>query len=49
MDDAGLQKKAYDMGLVLEKQPRPQALAAFLKQELDKWGKVARAAHMSAN
>ena len=49
VDDAGLQKKAYDMGLVLEKQPRPQALAAFLKQELDKWGKVARAAHMSAN
>lgn len=49
VDDVGLQKKAYDMGLVLEKQPRPQALATFLKQELDKWGKVARAAHMSAN
>jgi tripartite-type tricarboxylate transporter receptor subunit TctC len=49
VDDAGLQKKAYDMGLVLDKQPRPQALATFLKQELDKWGKVARAAHMSAN
>jgi hypothetical protein len=38
VDDAGLQKKAYDMGLVLEKQPRPP-LAAFLKQELDKWGR----------
>lgn len=49
VDDAELQKKAYDMGLVLEKQPRPQALAAFLQQELDKWGKVARAAHMSVN
>ncbi|MDR0226427.1 MAG: tripartite tricarboxylate transporter substrate binding protein [Burkholderiaceae bacterium] len=49
VDDAELQKKAYDMGLVLEKQPRPQALATFLQQELDKWGKVARAAHMSAN
>lgn len=49
VDDAGLQRKAYDMGLVLEKQPRPQALAAFLNQELDKWGKVAKAAHMGAN
>lgn len=49
VDDGELQKKAYDMGLVLEKQPRPQALASFLAQELDKWGKVARAAHMSVN
>lgn len=49
LQDPGLQKQAYDMGLVLEKNPQPQALAAFLDGELAKWGQVARAAKMTAN
>jgi len=49
LQDPGLQKQAYDMGLVLEKNPQPQALAAFLDGELAKWGQVAKAAKMTAN
>ncbi|WP_404301296.1 Bug family tripartite tricarboxylate transporter substrate binding protein [Alicycliphilus denitrificans] len=49
LQDPGLQKQAYDMGLVLEKDPQPQALASFLNSELSKWGQVAKAAKMTAN
>jgi len=49
LQDPGLQKQAYDMGLVLEKDPQPQALASFLHSELAKWGQVAKAAKMTAN
>ncbi|WP_313295858.1 tripartite tricarboxylate transporter substrate binding protein [Diaphorobacter sp.] len=47
--DNHLQQQAYDMGLLLEKNPTPQGLSAFLQSELDKWSKVAKAAHMTAN
>ena len=47
--DPHLQKQAYDMGLQLEKSPTPEALSIFLKSELDKWSKVAKAANMTAN
>ena len=49
LQDPGLQKQAYDMGLVLEKHPQPQALASFLHSELAKWGQVAKAAKMTVN
>jgi tripartite-type tricarboxylate transporter receptor subunit TctC len=47
--DEGLKRKAYDMGLVLESNPTPDALAQFLKAELQKWSKVAQAAKITAN
>lgn len=47
--DSHLQQQAYDMGLLLEKNPSPQGLAQFLTSELDKWSKVAKAAKMTVN
>lgn len=49
LQDPGLQKQAYDMGLVLENDPQPEALASFLSSELTKWSQVAKAAKMTAN
>lgn len=49
LHDEKLKRSAYDMGLILENDPQPAALASFLDNELDKWGRVAKAAHMSAN
>lgn len=49
LQEPALQKHAYDMGLVLEKDPTPQALARFLDSELAKWSQVAKAAKMSVN
>ncbi|MGE8320207.1 MAG: tripartite tricarboxylate transporter substrate binding protein [Comamonas sp.] len=49
LQDAALQSQAYTMGLVLEKDPEPRALAAFLDGELAKWSQVAKAAKMSVN
>jgi len=49
LQEPSLQKQAYDMGLVLEKNPEPGALATFLNDELAKWSKVAKAANMSEN
>lgn len=47
--DSHLQKQAYDMGLLLEANPTPQALASFLNSELSKWSQVAKATNMTAN
>jgi len=44
--DPGLQKRAYEMGLVLESDPTPQALAAHLDSEITKWRGVAQAANI---
>lgn len=49
LQDDGLKRRAYDMGLVLETAPSPAALASFLDSELAKWSKVAKATNMSAN
>ena len=49
VQDPALQKQAYEMGLVLDKNPEPQALATFLTSELAKWSQVAKAAKMTAN
>ena len=49
VQDPALQKQAYEMGLVLDKNPEPQALATFLSSELAKWSQVAKAAKMTAN
>lgn len=49
LKDEGLKRRAYDMGLVLEAEPTPAALASFLDSELAKWGQVAKATNMSAN
>lgn len=44
--DPSLQKRAYDMGLVLESNPTPQGLAAHLNSEIAKWHAVAQAANI---
>jgi len=44
--DPGLQKRAYEMGLVLESEPTPQALATHLDKEITKWRGVAQAANI---
>ena len=49
LEEPVLQKQAFDMGLVLEKDPQPQALAGFLNSELAKWSQVAKASNMTAN
>jgi len=49
LNDETLKRRAYDMGLIIEPNPDPKALAEFLQSELLKWDKVARAAKMSAN
>lgn len=49
LQEPALEKQAYDMGLVLEKNPEPAALATFLNDELAKWSKVAKAANMSVD
>lgn len=49
LQDEGLKRRAYDMGLVQETDPSPAALASFLDSELAKWSQVAKAANMSAN
>ncbi|MFD4838989.1 tripartite tricarboxylate transporter substrate binding protein [Achromobacter sp. NPDC058515] len=49
LHDEALKRRAYDMGLVLETEPTPAALASFLDSELKKWSEVAKAANMSAN
>jgi tripartite-type tricarboxylate transporter receptor subunit TctC len=42
--DPGLKKRAFEMGLVLESDPTPQALAAHVNSEITKWRTVAQAA-----
>ncbi|MCP3018770.1 tripartite tricarboxylate transporter substrate binding protein [Cupriavidus basilensis] len=42
--DPGLKKRAFEMGLVLESDPTPQALAAHVGSEIAKWRTVAQAA-----
>jgi len=49
LKDEKLKTRAYDMGLLIEPDATPRALAEFLQSELEKWGKVARAAKMTAN
>lgn len=49
LQETSLQNQAYAMGLVLETNPDPHALATFLNSELAKWSQVAKAAHMSAD
>lgn len=49
LQDEALKRRAYDMGLIIEPNPDPKALSAFLDSELEKWSKVAKAANMSAN
>ncbi|MGH8816384.1 MAG: tripartite tricarboxylate transporter substrate binding protein [Achromobacter pestifer] len=49
LQDDALKRRAYDMGLVLETEPSPAALASFLDSELKKWSQVAKAANMTAN
>ncbi|QVQ28839.1 tripartite tricarboxylate transporter substrate binding protein [Achromobacter deleyi] len=49
LHDEALKRRAYDMGLVLETNPTPAALADFLDSELKKWSEVAKATNMSAN
>ncbi|WP_441622211.1 MULTISPECIES: tripartite tricarboxylate transporter substrate binding protein [unclassified Cupriavidus] len=44
--DPQLRQRAYEMGLLLEADPSPQALAGHLETELAKWRKVAQAAHI---
>ncbi len=44
--DADLQKRAFGMGLVLESDPTPQALAAHVDSEIAKWRGVAQAANI---
>ena len=42
--DPGLKQRAFEMGLVLESDPTPQALAAHVGSEIAKWRTVAQAA-----
>jgi len=48
LQDPALKSKAHGLGLMLEEQPTAAALDAFLQVELDKWGRVAAAARISA-
>src|SRR6218665_1076647 len=48
LQDPALKSKAHGLGLMLEDQPTAAALDAFLQVELDKWGRVAAAARISA-
>ena len=49
LDDKELKAKAYEMGLLLEKNPSPAALTEFLDGEILKWGRVAKAAQIAAD
>lgn len=47
--DERLEKIAYDMALLLEREPNPAELDAFIKAEIAKWRDVVKASNMSTN
>ena len=49
LKEPALQAKAVDLGLQLEPNPTPQALAQFVRAEIAKWKPVAVAANMKAD
>jgi tripartite-type tricarboxylate transporter receptor subunit TctC len=51
LDDASVRKRLEDLGLVIVPAERrgPEYLAKFLAEEIDRWGKVVRAAGISAD
>lgn len=49
LKEPALQAKAVDLGLQLETNPTPQALAQFVRAEIAKWKPVAVAANMKAD
>lgn len=49
LQNEDLKRRAYDMGLLLEENPTPEALSSFVDAELVKWSAVAKASNMSAN
>lgn len=46
LKDERLKEQAYQMGLVLETDPTPQALSTFLDQEMEKWSKIINSSHI---